>query len=121
MPKETIRVYWSDVSILEAGLQCMEILLKEEVGDWQFFINTVGSALPGRPIQNITDEIVKDLNGDVIASVPMIPMVKKYTEFKQRMPKNARKFNFKNFETKNKNSMYHNEFLPYRTAIPKEP
>ena len=57
MPKQTIRVYWSDVSILEAGLQCMEILLKEEVGDWQFFINTVGSALPGRPIQNITDEI----------------------------------------------------------------
>ena len=48
MPKQTIRVYWSDVSILEAGLQCMEILLKEEVGDWQFFINTVGSALPGR-------------------------------------------------------------------------
>ena len=49
------------------------------------------------------------------------PLAKKYTEFKQRMPKNARKFNFKNFETDNPNSMYHNEFLPYRTAIPKEP
>ena len=96
----------------------MELLLKEGA-DWQFFINTVGSALPGRPIQNFTDEIIKDLSGDVIASVPMSPMVKKYTEFKQRMPKNAERFNFKNFETKN--SMYHNEFLPYRTAIPKEP
>ena len=108
------------MSILEAGLQCMEILLKEEVGDWQFFINTVGSALPGRPIQNITDEILNDLSGDVIASVPLDDMAKKYTQFKQRMPKNARKFNFKEFETDNPNSMYHNEFLPYRTAIPKE-
>ena len=63
----------------------------------------------------------KDLSGDVIASVPLDPLAKKYTEFKQRMPKNARKFNFKNFETDNPNSMYHNEFLPYRTAIPKEP
>ena len=85
------------------------------------WFNSLDTNSTGRPIQNITDEIVKDLNGDVIASVPMIPMVKKYTEFKQRMPKNARKFNFKNFETKNQNSMYHNEFLPYRTAIPKEP
>ena len=119
VPKETIRIYWSDVSILEAGLQCMELLTQPEVGDWQFFINTVGSALPGRPMQNITDEILQSLHGDVIASVPMTPMVKRYTEYKQRMPKNADRFNFDRFETNT--SMYHNEFLPYRTAIKKEP
>ena len=51
---------------MEAGLQCMEILLKEEVGDWQFFINTVGSALPGSPIQNITDEIIKGQSMSII-------------------------------------------------------
>lgn len=121
IPKKTIRIYWSDVSILEAGLQCMQYLL-EEGGPWQFFINTVGSALPGRPIQKVTDEILRDLKGDVIASVPMTPMVKKYTEYRQRMPKNAERFNFDNFETKNsKQSMYHDELLPYRTVIPKNP
>ena len=54
---------------MEAGLQCMEILLKEEVGDWQFFINTVGSALPGRPIQNITDEIIKGQSMSIIPHI----------------------------------------------------
>ena len=29
VPDHTIRIYWSDVSILEAGLQCMEHLLTE--------------------------------------------------------------------------------------------
>ena len=62
---------------------------------WDFFINTVGTALPGRPIQNIMENIIKDLKGDVIASVPMTPMVKKYTEFRQKMPRNAAKFNFR--------------------------
>ena len=85
---------------------------------WDFFINTVGTALPGRPIQNIMENIIKDLKGDVIASVPMTPMVKKYTEFRQKMPRNADKFNFDQFETAN--SMYHDELLPYRTTIPKD-
>ena len=89
-------------------------------GNWQFFINTVGSALPGRPIQDITEEILKNLEGDIIPSTPLSPLAKKYTQFKQRMPKNAQRFNFANFETsKSKNSMYHDELLPYRTAIPK--
>lgn len=87
-------------------------------GKWDFFFNTVGTALPGRPIQDITDDIIADLQGDVIASVPMTPMVKKYTEFRQKLPRHADKFNFKTFETEN--SMYHDELLPYRTAVPKD-
>ena len=88
--------------------------------DWDFFINTVGSALPGRPIQELVSTILKDLNGDVIPSVPMTPMVKKYTEFKQKMPRNADRFNFDKFESSGPNSMYHEELIPYRTSEPKD-
>ena len=119
VPSNTIRIYWSDVSILEAGLQCMQALLNQGQ-DWDFFINTVGSALPGRPIHELTSSILKDLNGDVIPSVPMTPMVKKYTEFKQKMPRNADRFNFDKFESSGPNSMYHEELIPYRTSEPKD-
>jgi hypothetical protein len=45
-------------------------------------------------------------------------MVQKYTEFKQKMPRHADTFKSDTFETEN--TMYHDELLPYRTAIPKE-
>ena len=46
----TLRIYWSGVSILEAGLDCMEQLVKANA-DWKFFFNAIGTALPGRPIR----------------------------------------------------------------------
>ena len=70
---------------------------------------------------DITEEVFTNLKGDVIPSVPMTPMVKKYTEFRQKLPRNAEKFNFEEFETAdNKNNQYHDEWLPYRTSIPKD-
>jgi hypothetical protein len=38
------------VSILEAGLDCMEQLLKADT-KWKYFFNAIGTALPGRPVQ----------------------------------------------------------------------
>jgi hypothetical protein len=46
----TLRIYWSGVSILEAGLDCMEQLLKEN-SKWKYFLNSIGTALPGIPVQ----------------------------------------------------------------------
>lgn len=46
----TLRIYWSGVSILEAGLECMEHLLKAD-NSWKYFFNAIGTALPGRPVQ----------------------------------------------------------------------
>ena len=46
----TLRIYWSGVSILEAGLDCMEQLLKAD-HSWKYFFNSIGTALPGRPVQ----------------------------------------------------------------------
>ena len=40
----------ADTSILEAGLDCMEQLVKANA-DWKFFFNAIGTALPGRPIR----------------------------------------------------------------------
>lgn len=112
----TRRIYWSDVSILEAGLDCLEQLLTQGK-EWKFFLNTVGTALPGRPIQDIT-ELISHLSGDVIASVPMTEQITKYTQFKQRLPRKAETINFDKFETDK--FMYHDDLLPYRTTIPKE-
>ena len=52
MANPTLRIYWSGVSILEAGLDCMEQLLQANA-NWKFFFNSIGTALPGRPIQVI--------------------------------------------------------------------
>lgn len=46
----TLRIYWSGVSILEAGLDCMEQLVNANA-DWKFFFNAIGTAMPGRPIR----------------------------------------------------------------------
>ena len=46
----TLRIYWSGVSILEAGLDCMEQLINANA-EWKFFFNAIGTAMPGRPIQ----------------------------------------------------------------------
>ena len=46
----TLRIYWSGVSILEAGLDCMEQLVNANA-DWKFFSNAIGTAMPGRPIR----------------------------------------------------------------------
>ncbi len=46
----TLRIYWSGVSILEAGLDCMEQLLKTN-SKWKYFLNSIGTALPGIPVQ----------------------------------------------------------------------
>jgi hypothetical protein len=85
MANPTLRIYWSGVSILEAGLDCMEQLLKADA-HWKFFFNSIGTAFPGMPVQKIA-ELLKDINGDVIASVPMTDFVKGYQTHQYLLPK----------------------------------
>jgi hypothetical protein len=40
----------------------MDLLLKRGA-HWKYFINTVGTALPGRPIQQLLDGIITNLKG----------------------------------------------------------
>jgi len=114
----TLRIYWSGVSILEAGLDCMEQLVKANA-DWKFFFNAIGTALPGRPIRDIA-EMLKDLNGDVVTSVPMTDFIKGYISHKYLLPKDAETINFDNHERgKQDGFLYHEEHLPYKTTIRK--
>ena len=57
MANPTLRIYWSGVSILEAGLDCMEQLLQANA-NWKFFFNSIGTALPGRPIHVCSTQYV---------------------------------------------------------------
>lgn len=59
MANPTLRIYWSGVSILEAGLDCMEQLVNANA-EWKFFFNAIGTALPGRPIQVKRSEVKKN-------------------------------------------------------------
>ena len=83
----TLRIYWSGVSILEAGLDCLEQLyLKNQ--DWKYFLNAIGSAFPGRPIQEMTRDIFHGLGQrDIVASVPMNEQTFDYITHKYRMTK----------------------------------
>lgn len=83
----TLRIYWSGVSILEAGLDCMERLYSAN-SDWKFFLNAIGSALPGRPIQELT-EVFSRLNGDIVASVPLNDQTQEYITHKYLMTKSV--------------------------------
>ena len=40
-----VPIFWSDFSLLEADLECMEWLLKKH-NTWKYFINQAGTALP---------------------------------------------------------------------------
>ncbi len=44
----------------------MNLLLEKGGKDWKYFINTVGTALPGRPAMEIVDNMLANLDGDVI-------------------------------------------------------
>lgn len=118
MANPTLRIYWSGVSILEAGLDCMEQLLKANT-KWKYFFNSIGTALPGMPIQDIA-EIVSKLEGDVVASVSMTDFIRGYQTHKYLLPKEAEKVNFDSYERGGKDVfLYHEEHLPYKTTIRK--
>ncbi len=38
-------VYWAHISLLEADLKCLELLLDKDK-DWQYYLNLAGSELP---------------------------------------------------------------------------
>ena len=63
MANPTLRIYWSGVSILEAGLDCMEQLLQANA-NWKFFFNSIGTALPGRPIHVCSTQYVCSISRD---------------------------------------------------------
>ena len=42
---DPIPIYWSDFSLLQADLECMEYLLSEH-STWKYFINQAGTAMP---------------------------------------------------------------------------
>ena len=76
----TLRIYWSGVSILEAGLDCLEQLLNADQR-WKFFLNAIGSALPSQPVQELTRTLSR-MEGDIIASVPMTDQTREYITHK---------------------------------------
>ena len=42
---DPIPIYWSDFSLLQADLECMEYLLAQH-STWKYFINQAGTAMP---------------------------------------------------------------------------
>ena len=43
--ENTIPIFWSDFSLLEADLECMKLLM-EKHQTWKYFINQAGTSLP---------------------------------------------------------------------------
>ena len=50
---DPIPIYWSDFSLLQADLECMEYLLSEH-STWKYFINQAGTAMPAVTINELT-------------------------------------------------------------------
>ena len=71
-----VEIFWSDYSVLQADLECMEMLLQKHQ-TWKYFINQAGTALPSLNLLELT-KMVENLKGK--SSVISKEFPEKYSE-----------------------------------------